>query len=420
MTGKADAVRAVSQQFNDRTNTVIEGVMAHLRDDNAKEILGLGLSPLIGRGSLKSIVTFALYADVLRMVRDMVMADGEISDGEVKESLGLLSVLAAGFAKVRKEYASFTQLTPETARQFLSQYESDAGLFGHANEATKWAGVALCRNFQDGFGDSTPLEAFGGSLLAWAEAIAACDDLTGSEQRVLETLRTITRSSRPAQAEVDKSTPSKPAGRQVGIDEQSSAANTPEERLFHAVTNHDVDALQAAVEEGADIDHQYHQEGSRTALHLAVLSGNMSLVQWLVLLGADLDACDGQGNSALALARAAGNTWIAEFLQEHGAGGADEDGSQEDDGDDGYSNDDDDDEDESENEDENYDEDDEDEIDPLAKALAFTWGRMVMRADMNEDCSDLVAEARSLIKQGADTTFLKKQAQLLRELKIIP
>ena len=65
MTGKADAVRAVSQQFKDRTNAVIESVMAHLRDDNAKEILGPGLSSLIGRGSLNSIVTFALYVDVL-------------------------------------------------------------------------------------------------------------------------------------------------------------------------------------------------------------------------------------------------------------------------------------------------------------------------------------------------------------------
>ena len=70
MTGKADAVRAVTQQFKDRTNTVIGGVMAHLRDDNAKEILGPGLSPLIGRGSLKSIVTFALYTAILRLVRE--------------------------------------------------------------------------------------------------------------------------------------------------------------------------------------------------------------------------------------------------------------------------------------------------------------------------------------------------------------
>jgi hypothetical protein len=193
MTGKADAVRAVSQQFKDRTNVVIEGVMAHLRDDNARELLGPGLSPLIGRGSLKSIVTFALYADVLRMVRDMVMADEEISDEEVQESLGVLSVIAGGFAKVRsKDYFAFAQLSSRNARQFLAQYESDAGLFGHANEATKWAGVDVCRNIQSCCGDSEPLEAFGGSLVAWAEALAGSDGVELSEQAVLDAIRNYT------------------------------------------------------------------------------------------------------------------------------------------------------------------------------------------------------------------------------------
>jgi len=117
MTSKADAVRAVSQQFKDRTNTVIEGVMAHLRDDNAKEILGSGLAPLIGRGSLKSIVTFALYADVLRVVRVMLMADGEITDQEVQECLSVLSVVAAGFAKVRaQDYATVSAASVSEAR----------------------------------------------------------------------------------------------------------------------------------------------------------------------------------------------------------------------------------------------------------------------------------------------------------------
>lgn len=199
MTGRSDAVRAVSQQFKDRTNTVIEGVMAHLRDDNAKEILGPGLSPLIGRGSLKAIVTFALYADVLRMVRDMVMADGDISDEEIQESLGLLSVLAAGFAKVRsKEYASFTQLTPDTARQFLSQYESDSGLFGHANEATKWAGVTACHNIEATCGDSGPLNSFGGALVSWAGSVASADGMSTSEQQHLAAIRSLCTSARDA------------------------------------------------------------------------------------------------------------------------------------------------------------------------------------------------------------------------------
>ena len=191
MTGKADAVRAVSQQFKDRTNTVIEGVMAHLRDDNAKEILGPGLSPLIGRGSLKSIVTFALYADVLRMVRDMVMADGEISDEEVQESLGLLSVLAAGFAKVRKEYSSFAVLTGQNARDYLAQYSTDAGLFGHANEATQWAGVELCRNVQNLCDDAGPLDKLGCALVQWAEAVAASDDIAASEKETLDAMRSL-------------------------------------------------------------------------------------------------------------------------------------------------------------------------------------------------------------------------------------
>ena len=190
MAGKADAVRAVSQQFKGRPDTVIEGVMAHLRDYNAKEILGPGLSPLIGRGSLKAIVTFALYADVLRMVRDMVMADGEISDEEVQESLGLLQVLAGGFAKVRsKDYGAYASLSHANGRDFLASYTADKGLFGHANEATKWAGVELCRNIQSHCGESGPLEAFGSSLVAWGEAIAGSDSQDPREQIMLSTLR---------------------------------------------------------------------------------------------------------------------------------------------------------------------------------------------------------------------------------------
>jgi hypothetical protein len=198
MTGKADAVRAVSQQFKDRTNAVIEGVMAHLRDDNAKEILGPGLSPLIGRGSLRSIVTFALYADVLRMVRDMVMADGEISDEEVQESLGLLSVIAGGFAKVRKEYAAFAALTALNARDFLTKYTSDSGLFGHANASTKWAGVNACRNIEATCGDSGPLKSFGEAIVSWAESVVSSDGMSTTEQQHLAVIRGLCTSARDA------------------------------------------------------------------------------------------------------------------------------------------------------------------------------------------------------------------------------
>lgn len=192
MTGKADAVRAVGQQFKARTNAVVDRIMAHLSDNNAAEILGPGLSPLIGHGPLKSIVAFSLCADVLRMVQDMVMADGEISDEEIQESLGSLSALADGFAKVRgKDYASASALTVRDARGFLSRYTADQGLFGFANESTKWAGVRLCLNVQSCCGDATPLETFGAALLDWATVIAASDTLAESDHRAIESLRSV-------------------------------------------------------------------------------------------------------------------------------------------------------------------------------------------------------------------------------------
>ena len=50
-----------------------------------------------------------------------------------------------------------------------------------------------------------------------------------------------------------------------------------------------IDHVLTGDQAGADIDHQYPEAGRRTALHLAVISGNMSVVQWLTLLGADLN-----------------------------------------------------------------------------------------------------------------------------------
>jgi formylglycine-generating enzyme required for sulfatase activity/TPR repeat protein len=192
MTGKADAVRAVGQQYKALTNAIVDRIMAHLSDHNAEEILGPGLSPLIGRGPLKSIVAFSLCADVLRVVQDIVMADGEISDEEIQECLGLLSVLADGFAKVRsKDYASASALTVRDARGFLSRYTADQGLFGFTNESTKWAGVKLCLNVQSYCGDATPLETFGAALLDWATVIAASDTCAESEHRAIESLRSV-------------------------------------------------------------------------------------------------------------------------------------------------------------------------------------------------------------------------------------
>lgn len=189
MTNKSNSVRAVCQQLPDRMIAVIEGIMAHLRDDNAKEILGPSLSPLIARGPLKSIVTLALYADVMRIVRDMTIKDGVISDEEIDASFDLLSALAEVFAKTRnKDYATYAVLSSDNARPFLTQYENDAGLFGYRNEGTRWAGRQICCNLAEKYKDSGPLSLFGTTLLEWAQMIAASDSTSQSEQSHLQSL----------------------------------------------------------------------------------------------------------------------------------------------------------------------------------------------------------------------------------------
>jgi hypothetical protein len=189
MAVRAEAVRALGQDFRAVVGDVVAGVMLHLREDNASYLLGPSLGSLVNRASLKAIVTFALYADVLRVVRDVLLADGEISDDEVREALPLLATLAAGFAGVRKEYAGYAALTAGNAREFLERYGGDAKAFGHADEAMQWAGFQVCRKLQAEFNDGGPLGMLGQWLVPWADRVAESNGVTASERDLLHSLR---------------------------------------------------------------------------------------------------------------------------------------------------------------------------------------------------------------------------------------
>ena len=188
MSGRADAVREISQQFQSRISEIVDGVLVHLSDRNTKQILGPTLSPLASQGSLRTLVTFAIYADVLRVVRDITVVDGKISDEEVQAGLGMLSVLASGFAKVRKDYRSQHALSTTSARAFLAQYEVDTGLFGYRNDSTRWAGRQICSGVESQCSDPKPLARLNESLFEWAKAIAASDTAPQAEQSFLQSL----------------------------------------------------------------------------------------------------------------------------------------------------------------------------------------------------------------------------------------
>lgn len=193
---KSQPVQAVSKQAKNVVDKVVDGVMAHLRDENAKELLGPGLAPLLGLGSLRSIVSVALYADVLRVVGDAMEADGMVSDAELEACLKLVSALADHLTKVRKDYGPYSIDSVCKAREFLTQYEADDGLFGYRNETTKWAGVLLCRSVQNACDDARPLETFGDALLRWATRLVAVEGVSPCENASLHLLRLLVKPTR--------------------------------------------------------------------------------------------------------------------------------------------------------------------------------------------------------------------------------
>jgi hypothetical protein len=192
MNGKQSVLRDIVEQFRDGSNAIIEAIMTHLRADNATRLLGPSLSPLMDRGSLRGLVALAVYADVLRVIRDVTIIDGHINDAEIQESLGMLSVIAAAFAKARRnDYAAYSALTTSTAKDFLLQYSNDAGPFGYRNDATRWASRNICRSIDNTYSDTKPLSLLGATLFNWAQAIATTDESSPSEQQLLISLANI-------------------------------------------------------------------------------------------------------------------------------------------------------------------------------------------------------------------------------------
>ena len=167
---------------------VLGGIEGHLNDDTRAQILGANLSPLYRSGTGKTLITLAMWADLLRVVNDALFADGIASDEEIHGSQKFLKLVAEAFAKVRPEYSDFAQLPTSQIPEFLKCYQSDKNLFGYRSEQTKWAGVGVCKNIAQQFGEVGPLEDFGALVMEISKAVVAVDGISDEEQEFLKDL----------------------------------------------------------------------------------------------------------------------------------------------------------------------------------------------------------------------------------------
>lgn len=178
----------ISDQCLEDFDSIQSSIARHLTPETRDGILGTNLAPLIKTGSGKTLVSLALYSDLLRIIVDSIHADGEANDQELQEAFSVLQRIAGSFARVRSEYSPYANLSPMNALSFLNFYKSDKGAFGYPVQTTKYSGIAICENVAQHFSDSIPLHQYTKLLWQCAVAIIGSDGVTPPERKYLEEL----------------------------------------------------------------------------------------------------------------------------------------------------------------------------------------------------------------------------------------
>lgn len=88
--------------------------------------------------------------------------------------------------------------------------------------------------------------------------------------------------------------------------------------LNYAIMNDDLKAVNAGIENGANVNGT-NNEMKATPLHTAAMRGNVSMVKALVDAGAEVGIADCRGRTALMYASGAGSVAVSRFLMEQGA-----------------------------------------------------------------------------------------------------
>ena len=102
----------------------------------------------------------------------------------------------------------------------------------------------------------------------------------------------------------------------VDAERLANAGATPDNALFAAIRSKDLAALQQALAAGAD---KNAKSGGTPAITLCAQLGQADMVRTLATAGADVNATDTQGISALDHARGRGFSTVMEVLQKFGA-----------------------------------------------------------------------------------------------------
>ena len=155
----------------------------------AEKIFGPNLSPFLGDGTGRELISLSLVADVIRLL--------EIGIGlnrPTGEVLSLVAPLANSFVVAlsilgRHDYMQYINPTSERLFGFLREHSNDTRPFGGASVVTCWAGLQICENSARSSRSTEPLDEYVAFQQSATDAFSRVDLFGSSIDSTLVFLR---------------------------------------------------------------------------------------------------------------------------------------------------------------------------------------------------------------------------------------
>ncbi|MFW5739408.1 MAG: ATP-binding protein [Myxococcota bacterium] len=140
---------------------------------------------------LTAVLRLALLNDCLRITERTLLADGMISDAELDYAFPLISSVTPLLARLRASYGEFVEVSPATARHFLSIHNKDGQPFGGRCERTAWSGFEACRQLSRTMQSPGPIRDYESLVVRLVDDLAALGGRSAAEEAMAESLRTL-------------------------------------------------------------------------------------------------------------------------------------------------------------------------------------------------------------------------------------
>ena len=121
-----------------------------------KELHGEPLSKL----PLNSVLLWAVCGDFLRITRDFVLDDDELTSEELTSIFPIVKAIATIYAKYGSGYDRFSNINTDDIKPFFDLYLDDQTAFGYAHTETEWAFSKLVQQIKLKYIVSSPLEQY--------------------------------------------------------------------------------------------------------------------------------------------------------------------------------------------------------------------------------------------------------------------